>query len=473
MLFVDGGNDRVFVGTTTKTVPGAQIAVISADSVTSTTNWQLAIEGSDDAGILFIEDGSKRGTCGFDTGISQVFLGDNDGDNRWAVSSSSNAIYGYTGGTVALTINSSQDLTIAGDLVVSGTGPHAVGIAAADYIAWVQGGAFTSGGATTRAGAFVVRTVLTGADGDTAVQCAIGAGSTWGTGITTQANSETIGVVATAHFSDPDITKGTDTVTVASTVYIADAPTEGETNAALYVAAGASQLMGDVGIGTAPSNRLHVKETGMTGWLAKFEGNYSSSSDVVIEMGYSGSGNQNSGMNISMDYATGTSDYVLNCASGGTSRFKVNAGGLVHVAGELTAGTKTFRIDHPLADKKDTHQLVHSCIEAPKADLIYRGTANLSSGVAQVDLDEAAGMSAGTWELLCRDPQVWLQNDSGWSGVRGSVEGNILTIECKDTVSDDTVSWMVVAERQDESIKGQDATDNEGRLIVEPEKEDV
>ena len=336
----------------------------------------------------------------------------------------------------------------------------------------MQGGAFTSGGATTRAGALVVRTVLTGADGDTAVQCAIGAGTTWGTAITTQANSETIGVVATAHFSDPDITKGTDTVTTAATVYIADAPSEGATNAALYVAAGASQLMGDVGIGVTPTQRLHVKETGMTGWLAKFEGNYSSSSDVVIEMGYSGSGDQNSGMGISMDYATGTSDYVLLCSSGGSARFKVNANGLVHVSGEITAGTKTFRIDHPLPAKKDTHQLVHSCIEAPKADLIYRGTANLSSGVTQVDLDEAAGMSAGTWELLCRDPQVWIQNDSGWSGVRGSVEGNILTIESQDIVSDDTVSWMVVAERQDDTIKGQDATDDKGHLIVEPERED-
>jgi len=240
---------------------------------------------------------------------------------------------------------------------------------------------------------------------------------------------------------------------------------------------GTSQLTGavttsaDVGIGTAPSNRLHVKETGMTGWLAKLEGNNTSANDVTIEMCYSGSGGgANSGMGIAMDYATGTSDYVLLCSSGGSPRFKVNASGLVHVSGELTAGTKTFRIDHPLEDKKDTHQLVHSCIEAPKADLIYRGTINLSGGSAQVDLDEAAGMSAGTWELLCRDPQCWIQNDSGWDAVRGSVEENTLTIECAEASSSDTVSWMVVAERQDEVIKGQDATDNEGHLIVEPEK---
>jgi hypothetical protein len=65
---------------------------------------------------------------------------------------------------------------------------------------------------------------------------------------------------------------------------------------------------------------------------------------------------------------------------------------------------------------------------------------------------------------------VWVQNDSGWSGVRGSVEGNILTIESKDIVSDDTVSWMVVAERCDQHMIDTDWTDDEGRVIVEPEK---
>ena len=146
----------------------------------------------------------------------------------------------------------------------------------------------------------------------------------------------------------------------------------------------------------------------------------------------------------------------------------VTEAGLVHVTNELTAGTKTFRIDHPLAEKKDTHQLVHSCIEAPKADLIYRGTTDLSDGWIQVDLDEAAGMSAGTWELLCRDPQCWIQNDSGWSGVRGSVEGNTLTIECEDTSSSDSVSWMVVAERCDPHIMEVGWTDDEGHPTLEP-----
>ena len=231
---------------------------------------------------------------------------------------------------------------------------------------------------------------------------------------------------------------------------------------------------GDVGIGvTSVGNRLQVDRTGSSAhWLSKFSNNYDSSNDVAIQMCYANSSGINSGMSIEMDYATGTSEYILLCSSGGTQRFRVNPNGLVHVAGELTAGTKTFRIDHPLAEKKASHDLVHSCLEGPRADLIYRGQVDLSAGYAQVDLDDAAGMTEGTWELLCRDPQCWIQNDTGWSAVRGDVEGNTLTIECESTDSDDTVSWMVCAERQDESIKEQRTTDDDGHIIVEPEKEE-
>jgi hypothetical protein len=146
-------------------------------------------------------------------------------------------------------------------------------------------------------------------------------------------------------------------------------------------------------------------------------------------------------------------------------------GGDVAVTGAVSKGSGSFRIDHPLPAKTDTHHLVHSFIEGPQADLIYRGVAALSGGSASVDLDEAAGMTEGTWELLCRDPQVWIQNDSGWSKVRGSVEGSTLSIESQDAVSDDIVSWMVVAERCDPHMMDTGWTDDDGRVIVEPEKE--
>jgi len=163
-------------------------------------------------------------------------------------------------------------------------------------------------------------------------------------------------------------------------------------------------------------------------------------------------------------------DKVLQFKNNNTTRMSIAVGGAVNVAGAFSKGSGSFRIDHPLPEKKDTHYLVHSFIEGPKADLIYRGTVDLSGGYAQVDLDDAAGMTEGTWELLCRDPQCWIQNDSGWDAVRGSVEGNTLTVECEETDSDDTVSWMVVAERCDPHIMETDWTDEDGHVIVEPEK---
>jgi len=165
--------------------------------------------------------------------------------------------------------------------------------------------------------------------------------------------------------------------------------------------------------------------------------------------------------------------------SGGIANFTVALSGAatlssnLAVTGALSKGSGSFKIDHPLPAKKDTHHLVHSFVEGPRADLIYRGVAALSKGSATVDLDAAADMTSGTWELLCRDPQVWIQNDSGWAQVRGSVAGSTLTIACEDAASTDSVSWMVVAERCDPHIIETDWTDENGRVIVEPEKEVV
>ena len=150
--------------------------------------------------------------------------------------------------------------------------------------------------------------------------------------------------------------------------------------------------------------------------------------------------------------------------------YMLQVNGTCRIDGAFSKSSGSFRIDHPLPSKSETHDLVHSFIEGPKADLIYRGTVDLSGGYAQVDLDDAAGMTEGTWELLCRDPQCWIQNDTGWSSVRGSVEGNTLTVECEATDSDDTVSWMVVAERCDPHMMETDWTDDDGHVIVEPEK---
>lgn len=139
--------------------------------------------------------------------------------------------------------------------------------------------------------------------------------------------------------------------------------------------------------------------------------------------------------------------------------------------GNFTAsGTKNFRIDHPLPSKANTHYLIHAAIEAPQADLIYRGRVDLVNGTATVNIDTAARMTEGTFEVLCRNIQVFTTNETDWVHVRGAVSNNILTIE-SETPTNATVSWMVVAERDDENVHRSFPVD--GRLIVEPLKEDT
>jgi hypothetical protein len=146
-------------------------------------------------------------------------------------------------------------------------------------------------------------------------------------------------------------------------------------------------------------------------------------------------------------------------------------GANVNIAGALSKGSGAFRIDHPLESMTTTHQLVHSFIEGPKADLIYRGKLNLVNGLAQVNIDSSSTMTDGTFEVLCRDIQCFTTNESGWTAVRGKVTGNILTIEAQDVSCSDTISWMVIGERKDKHMMDTDWTDDNGRVIVEPLKQ--
>jgi len=140
------------------------------------------------------------------------------------------------------------------------------------------------------------------------------------------------------------------------------------------------------------------------------------------------------------------------------------------VDGALSKGSGSFKINHPLANKEATHHLVHSFIEGPQADLIYRGHIQLVDGVATINIDEAGRMTEGTFEALCTNVCCFTSNESDWTPVRGSVSGNILTIEAQDPTSTAGVCWMVIGERKDSHMIETDWTDENGRVITEPLK---
>jgi hypothetical protein len=153
----------------------------------------------------------------------------------------------------------------------------------------------------------------------------------------------------------------------------------------------------------------------------------------------------------------------------GTATTTLTSAGNLTIVGALSKGSGSFKIDHPL--KPQTHHLVHSFIEGPQADNIYRGTVSLQAGKAVVNLDDAGRMTQGTFVALNCNVQCYTTNESGWSAVRGKVENNVLAIESQDTASADTISWMVIGERHDKHMKDADWTDADGRVITEPMKE--
>ena len=146
-----------------------------------------------------------------------------------------------------------------------------------------------------------------------------------------------------------------------------------------------------------------------------------------------------------------------------------NSQGLT-VAGALSKGSGSFRIPHPLPSLNETHNLVYSFTESPQADLIHRGKVALVNGVAEVNIDVASKTTEGTFVLLCGDVQCFTTNETDWCPIRGSVSGNILTIEAQNNTCTDTISWMVIGERKDQHMLDTEWTDDEGHVINEPLK---
>ena len=163
---------------------------------------------------------------------------------------------------------------------------------------------------------------------------------------------------------------------------------------------------------------------------------------------------------------SGANGFSFNFADGSGS-------GTVTVSGTLNKTSGSFRISHPLESKKDTHHLFHSFVEGPQCDNLYRGKVTLSSGSATVNLDTKSGMSDGTFVALNRDIQCFTTNETGWTPIKGSVSGNVLTITAQDNSCTDTISWLVIGERQDDEIKASSLTDNDGNLVVEKLKSEA
>lgn len=125
---------------------------------------------------------------------------------------------------------------------------------------------------------------------------------------------------------------------------------------------------------------------------------------------------------------------------------------------------KQFKIQHP---KNSDKWLYHTALESPRADLIYRGICELNEGFVSCSIDSASRMEEGTFYSLTKNPQLFLQNDSGFDRLRGDVISGSVQIYSENNQSTDTISWMVVAERNDKDITESPLYDKYGNYRTE------
>ena len=210
---------------------------------------------------------------------------------------------------------------------------------------------------------------------------------------------------------------------------------------------------GDVGIGTDnPLERLHVYgNTGGTstqGW-ARIQGN-GTSNDHTGWIFQSDAKCYSFAISHSNSSSIGANLFYWWSAAG--TMMTLSEGGNLSICGSLSKNSGSFRIEHPLESKKDTHELVHSFTESPQADLLYSGWTQLTSGAATINIDTIHDMTDGTFVALNRCIRVFTSNESDWDMVRGSVTGNQLTIESNNASSVACVSWLVIGERCDKHM---------------------
>ena len=124
-------------------------------------------------------------------------------------------------------------------------------------------------------------------------------------------------------------------------------------------------------------------------------------------------------------------------------------GNTIRAQGSFSKLSGSFRVPHVLAGLTTTTDLVHSFVEGPQADNLYRGRTKLVAGISTVNIDTINNMTEGTFVNLNRDVQCFTTNETGWTAVKGSVTNNLLTITAQDNTCTDTISWMVIGERWD------------------------
>lgn len=145
----------------------------------------------------------------------------------------------------------------------------------------------------------------------------------------------------------------------------------------------------------------------------------------------------------------GTTAQWVSATGGSGGLWTLDSGtNTITTAYTVSASAKAFKIDHPLPEKKETHDLVYISTEGPSADLLYHGTVELVDGKASINIDSNSNQTEGTFESLCKNVKCFTTNTTDWTSIRGYVTGNILNIESEHP-GNAKVDWMVIGTRKD------------------------
>jgi hypothetical protein len=145
---------------------------------------------------------------------------------------------------------------------------------------------------------------------------------------------------------------------------------------------------GNVGIGSSPPTaKFGVRSTSTTEPTGFFVSN-ATTSGACLKVQQDGAGSSGPALLVRQD---GSGNAItVDSATDGNTVFSVSN------VGALSKASGSFKINHPLEAKTDTHHLVHSFIEGPQADNIYRGKVDLVAGSATANIDTGRQVSDRT-----------------------------------------------------------------------------
>ena len=152
-----------------------------------------------------------------------------------------------------------------------------------------------------------------------------------------------------------------------------------------------------------------------------------------------------------LSWVNESSTGILKFGTNGAVRMTIDSSGNTDLTGDLDVGgtlsksAGTFKIDHPVPEKSDTHNLYHSFVESPNAgDNLYTYVANAKTDGETVNIE-----LPDYWNYLNENPRIFIQAKGIFAHAFGKVNGNVLEITCEKSGDYDV---LLIGTRKDKAV---------------------